>query len=453
MTGNIGESMYKWASDLFPINRSITGSGVVETLLYLQTIIPKLQIKDVKSGTQAFDWVVPNEWEIKDGYIEDHTGEKIVSFLHNNLHIVGYSIPIDKIISRQELEEHIFSLPDQPTAIPYVTSYYKASWGFCMSENQRLKLGPGPFRVVIKSRLFVGKMTYGELLIPGKSKKEILLTTNICHPSLANNELSGPVVLTALANWIESSDTKNYSYRILFLPETIGSIYYISKNLRKLRKNVIAGWTLTCLGDNNAFSFIPSRHGNTITDRASRIALRDVEELKEYSWLDRGSDERQFCSPGVDLPVASIMRSKYGEYSEYHTSLDNLHFISSQGLEESYKILKTAISIVEQNYNFRIRVKCEPQLSKRGLYPAVSIKNKNAELRNQMNVVSYLDGNHDLIDIMEKCKINFDEANKIINNLIRTGLIRKSKNIAEIIESFMKYYIYPTKGDKEIINN
>jgi aminopeptidase-like protein len=423
----VGDIMFGWAKDLFPMNRSLTGSGVRETLIYLQEIIPNLSIKEVKSGTKAFDWEVPEEWNVSDGYIEDLNGNKLISFLDNNLHVMGYSTPVDKILTKNELNEHIFTLPNQPNAIPYVTSYYKREWGFCMSHKQKLNLGSGPFHVVIKSELFKGSLSYGELVIPGKSRKEIMFTTNICHPSLANNELSGPVILTALAKWIEDYSDRKFTYRILFLPETIGAIYYISRNLRYLKRNLQAGWVLTCLGDDNKFSFIPSRTGDSNSDRVSRVVLDGLKEFREYTWLERGSDERQFCAPGIDLPVSSITRSKYGEYPEYHTSLDNLNFISPVALEGSLEIFKKIVKIMENNRFYKINIKCEPQLSKRNLYPSISIKNDNPSLRNQMNVISYLDGKHDLIDIAHKCKLDFFYINELVLNLKTHKLISEER--------------------------
>lgn len=423
----VGDIMFGWAKDLFPMNRSLTGSGVRETLIYLQEIIPNLSIKEVKSGTKAFDWEVPEEWNVSDGYIEDLNGNKLISFLDNNLHVMGYSTPVDKILTKNELNEHIFTLPNQPNAIPYVTSYYKREWGFCMSHKQKLNLGSGPFHVVIKSELFKGSLSYGELVIPGKSRKEIMFTTNICHPSLANNELSGPVILTALAKWIEDYSDRRFTYRILFLPETIGAIYYISRNLRYLKRNLQAGWVLTCLGDDNKFSFIPSRTGDSNSDRVSRVVLDGLKEFREYTWLERGSDERQFCAPGIDLPVSSITRSKYGEYPEYHTSLDNLNFISPVALEGSLEIFKKIVKIMENNRFYKINIKCEPQLSKRNLYPSISIKNDNPSLRNQLNVISYLDGKHDLIDIAHKCKLDFFYINELVLNLKTHKLISEER--------------------------
>jgi aminopeptidase-like protein len=426
MSNDIGREMYGWATNLFPINRSLTGNGVRETLEYLKSQVPELVIHQVASGTSAFDWVVPDEWTINEAYIDDENGQRVLSLVDNNLHVLGYSTPVDKVVTREELDDYLYSLPDQPKAIPYVTSYYERKFGFCMTQEQRDSLSQGPFHIFIDSRIEPGFMNYGEVYIPGASEKEVLFSTYICHPSMANNELSGPVVALALAKHLSTRNDLRYSYRFVFTVETIGSIYYISKHLKELQANVVAGWVLTCMGDDRTYSFIPSRHGNTLTDRVSRKVLRELNsDFTEYTWLDRGSDERQFCSPGVDLPVASIMRSKYEEYPEYHTSLDNLDVISPNGLQGSYNALERAIQILESNNKWKILTKCEPQLGKRGLYPNTSTKNAIDLIRNQMNVISYLDGENDVIEISEKCKIDYRETLKIIEMLNHANLVER----------------------------
>ena len=333
--------MYSWASDLFGINRSITGDGVRETLAYFSNLIPDIKIQSVPSGKKAFDWTIPDEWSINSAYIEDEFGKRIVDFNENNLHVVGYSIPVDRLIDLEELKEHIYSIPEQPDAIPYVTSYYSRTWGFCMSDNLKRSLKPGKYKVFIDSKIYPGFLDFGELIIPGETKKEVLLSTYICHPSMANNELSGPVVTAALAKWLLSLKKRKYTYRIIFIPETIGSIAYLSMKLQHMKKYTVAGFVVTCIGDNLTYSFMPSKRGDTLADRAAlHILKNNVKEFTEYSFLERGSDERQYCSPGVDLPVCSIMRSKYGTYPEYHTSLDDLSFISPAGLKGGLEIFK-----------------------------------------------------------------------------------------------------------------
>jgi aminopeptidase-like protein len=428
MTLSMGDEMYAWAEELFPINRSLTGDGVRKTLAFIKSHFNNLEIHEVPSGTPAFDWNIPNEWSVNDGFISDLDGNKLIDFTLNNLHVMGYSSPVNKIVSRAELELHLHSIPSQPDAIPYVTSYYKENYGFCLSQIQRDALGAGPFQIFIDSKLFTGSLTYGELFIPGQSEEEVLFSTYVCHPQLANNELSGPVVSMGLADYIYSLSSRRYSYRFLFTVETIGSIYYISKHLEEMKKNIIAGWVLTCIGDNRNFSYVPTRNGNSFTDKISRRVLKDLDQKYiEYSWLDRGSDERQYCSPGVDLPIGSLMRTKYGEYPEYHTSLDNLDVISSEGLQGGLEMLQSAVRILESNNRWEIKTRCEPQLGKRGLYPNISTKSSWGEIENQMNVISYLDGDHDLMQIADNCRISFDEVMKIVEKLKQAELVDLAK--------------------------
>ncbi len=417
---NIGKEMYGWASDLFPICRSITGEGVRETLLYIKEVLPKLEIRKVKSGTKVFDWEVPKEWNIKEAWIKDENGKTIVDFANNNLHIVGYSHPIDKWVTLDELQNILFSLPERPEAIPYVTSYYKKFSGFCISENERKKLKDINYHIYINSSIEDGYLNYGEYLIPGKSNKEILISTYVCHPSLANNEISGPTVSTALARHLGSSEN-NFTYRFVFLPETIGSITYLSKNYKKLKKNVIAGYNVSCVGDDRTYSFLPSRNGNTISDRAAKHVLKfNTKDFKEYTWLDRGSDERQYCSPGIDLPIASIMRSKYGEYPEYHTSDDNLSLISPEGLQGAYENILLTLKIIENNSFFVSTTLCEPMLGPRGLYDVGA----NDKPSNLVNFLSYADGKKDLIDIAEILDIPAWELFEVIKKLKQNKLIK-----------------------------
>ncbi|MFV9482463.1 DUF4910 domain-containing protein, partial [Christiangramia sp. ASW11-125] len=400
---NIGQTMYSWATDLFPINRSLTGEGVRETLRYFKNIIPELEIKNVPSGYKAFDWTVPEEWGIEEAYIENKEGEKIVDFKMNNLHVVGYSEPVDDWVSLEELNEHLYSLPEQPDVIPYVTSYYKKRWGFCLSENQRKKLQPGDYHVVVKSKFKDGVLNYGEIILPGKSKKEVFLSSYVCHPSMANNELSGPVVTIALCDWLRKLKDREFTYRIVLIPETIGSIVYLSKNLNEMKKKVFAGFNITCIGDDRCYSYLPSRTENTLSDKVALHVLNHTDpNFKRYSWLDRGSDERQYCAPGVDLPMATIMRSKYGEYTEYHTSDDNLDLISPDGLMGGFEAIKKAITVLENNKFLRTTVNCEPQLGKRGLYPTISVKGSANEARKMMNLISYCDGKLSLLEIADK---------------------------------------------------
>ncbi|WP_027416157.1 DUF4910 domain-containing protein [Aneurinibacillus terranovensis] len=417
-----GQLQYELLKRLFPICRSITGDGVRKTLKIIQEMIP-LQIHEVRTGTKVFDWEVPKEWNIRDAYILDENGNKVVDFQKNNLHVVGYSIPINKEVDLAELNQHLYSLENQPDAIPYITSYYKEHWGFCISHNQRKQLKEGKYRVYIDSELKDGFLTYGELIIPGNTKEEIFLSTYICHPSMANNELSGPVVTTYLAKWIASVQRK-YTYRIIFIPETIGSITYLSRNLPQMRQNIIAGFNVTCVGDERAYSFVPSRYGNTLADKVALNVLKYRHpDFIRYSYLDRGSDERQYCSPGIDLPITSIMRSKYGQYPEYHTSLDNLDLVSPLGLQGSYEVLKECVEVLEKNEKYKTNCLGEPQLGKRGLYPTLSTIESSKIVRAMMDFISYADGTNDLIDISNIIKVPVKDLFPIIDRLYEQNLI------------------------------
>jgi aminopeptidase-like protein len=425
----IGDYCYRLATDLFPICRSLTGPGVRETLAYLSHHLPGLTVHDVPSGAQAFDWTVPDEWIIKDAYITDESGRRIVDFHTHNLHVVGYSEPVNRWLDLEELDKHLYSLPEQPDAIPYITSYYSRRWGFCLTHQQRQSLQPGRYRAVIDSELKKGSLNYAELTIPGQTKKEVLLSTYICHPSMANNELSGPVVTTAVARWLMSLENRHYTYRIVFIPETIGSIVYISQNLNHLRNHVVAGFNITCIGDERCYSFLPSRAGDTLSDRAARHVLSHIDpEFRRYSWLDRGSDERQYCAPGVDLPIATIMRSKYGEYPEYHTSLDNLDLITPNGLEGGVNALLQAIEAIENNVRLKATTCCEPQLGKRGLYPTLSTKETGAQVAAMMNLISYCDGEYSLLEIAEIIGEPMSKLVTILKPLIENGLIEATRD-------------------------
>ncbi|NQY86535.1 MAG: DUF4910 domain-containing protein [Colwellia sp.] len=420
--------MYKWAKDLFPICRSLTGQGVRDTLAYLQKLIPELTIESINSGEQVFDWQVPDEWNIKQAYIENETGKRVVDFSDSNLHVMGYSAPVDLVLPLEELQQHLYSLPNQPDAIPYVTSYYQRRWGFCLTEKQRKSLKPGNYTVKIESTLTQGVLNYGELILPGETEKEILLSTYICHPSLANNELSGPIVTTALVQWISSLVNRKFTYRIVFLPETIGSICYLSRHIKKMQANIVAGFVITCIGDNNDYSYLPSRGEHSLADKVALHALENsVESFTKYNFLQRGSDERQYCAPGVDLPVCSVMRTKYGEYPEYHTSLDNLELISPAGLQGGFNILQQCILLLENNHKYEVTVLCEPQLGKRGLYPTLSSMNEDyTDIRTMMNFITYCDGNHDLVDIANKIGCYAINLIPLAEKLYKEGLLRKT---------------------------
>ena len=341
--------LLKICKELYPIYRSITGIGVRKSINILQKHV-NFQIHEIPSGTNVFDWIIPSEWNINTAFIQNlTTNEKVIDFANHNLHIVGYSEPIDRVMDFSELNTHLYYNDKMPNAIPYVTSYYKKTWGFCLSYNNYLKLDrTAKYRIFIDSNFNDnGSLTYAELIVPGESEKEIFFSSYICHPQMCNNELRGPVVLSAIAKYVSSISSLKYTYRFVLIPETIGSIAYLSRHLPILKKNVIAGFNLTCLGDDGSFSYIPSRNGDTLSDKiALNILTTHYPNYKSYTWFDRGSDERQYCSPGVDLPICSITRTKYGIYPEYHTSFDDFTVISEQGLEGSVDLYKKIISVI-----------------------------------------------------------------------------------------------------------
>jgi len=422
---DLGSEMYGWATDLFPICRSLTGDGVRESLAYLVDKVPAIQVKSVPSGTDAFDWKVPDEWTIRDATVTDKEGKCIVDFKKSNLHVLGYSEPVKKWVKLDELQKHLYSLPDQPDAIPYITSYYSRRWGFCIAHNDREKLADTDYYVHIDSELKPGQLNYGELIIKGETKEEVFLSTYICHPSMANNEISGPVVTLALARWLSRLGRRRYTYRIVFIPETIGSIVYLSKNLSDMKENIIAGYNITCVGDERCFSYLPSRNGDTISDHAALNVLTHLHpQFRRYTWFDRGSDERQYCSPGVDLPIASVMRSKFGEYPEYHTSLDNLSVISPAGLHGSFHALKKCIEIIENNCTPVTKVFCEPQLGRRGLYPTLSTKDTAKIVRSMMDLISCSDGSKTLLQIAGMIGQPFESLLELANKLAQAGVLK-----------------------------
>lgn len=421
----LGKQMHELCQELFPICRSITGDGFRESIAKIKKHIPELNIKEVPSGTKCFDWEIPHEWNIKDAYVIGPDGNKIIDFKRSNLHVVGYSVAINETVYLDELEEHLYSLPEQPDAIPYVTSYYKERWGFCISHAERMKLKEGAYKVVIDSTLEKGSLTYGEIILPGKSKEEIFISTYLCHPSMANNELSGPVVTTFLAKWLNSINDRKYTYRIIIIPETIGSITYLSLNYRNMKNNIIAGFNVTCVGDDRTYSYLPSRQGDSLADKVAMHVLKHIyPEYLSYSYLDRGSDERQYCSPGIDLPVCTIMRSKYGCYPEYHTSLDDLNLVTPAGLYGGYNALRKSIECIEGNEYLKASVLCEPQLGRRGLYPTISTKGSGLDVRNMMNLLSYADGTKSILEIAEIINVPMWGLFKQVNKLKDEGLLQ-----------------------------
>ena len=414
---------------LFKLNRSLTGDGNRKTLNIIKNEFKEFKIRKIKSGKKVFVWKIPPEWNIKKAHIIDKKNKKILDFKNNNLHIVGYSQPINKYLKKDKLLDHIHSLPKQPKAIPYITSYYNKYWGFCMSHLQKNQIKKyskdDKFKVLIDSKFNKkGFLNYGEILLKGKSNQEILISTFICHPSMANNELSGPIVSMSLINHFRKIKKLSKSIRFIFIPETIGSIAYLSKNLPHLKKNVIGGFNLTCIGDERNHSCMFTKYNDAPSDKALREAYLKLKiKYKTYSFLARGSDERQYNSPGVDLPITSIFRTKYGDYPEYHTSLDNFDIVTQKGITGGFKIAKKAIEILQKKIVPKNKILCEPQMGKRNLYVHINTKNTNMKTIPIMNFLQYADGKNDLNDISKKIKIKYKESKKLLNILLKNKLI------------------------------
>ena len=430
---NEGQEMYDFVCKIFPYCRSLTGEGVRQTLNDLREFItqgggPELQIFEVPSGTKAFDWTIPREWKIREAYIEDEAGNHIIDMKDNNLHVLGYSTPVDKWVSLEELKEHIYTQPDQPDCIPYVTSYYKERFGFCMSENMKNSLPEGKYHMYIDSELFDGVLNYAEIVIPGETDEEVFFSTYFCHPSMANNECSGPALSGELVKYVMSLPQRRYTYRFVYVPETIGSITYLSQgeHLSKLQKSMVAGFNLSCVGDNRDYSIVESRHADTLADRVLKNVLHYHTDNKysTYSFLKRGSDERQYNAPGVDLPVVGFCRSKFGEYPEYHTSADDLSLVSPEGLQGAYDVMTQVIDALEMNQRYQVQVLCEPQLGKRGLYPTTSQKGSYDKVKAMIDFIAYADGKTDIIDISNKILVPIDELIRFVKKLKVNNVIK-----------------------------
>jgi aminopeptidase-like protein len=419
------DTLFRFIESVWGFFRSITGTGVRQTLLKAKELVPQLEILEVPTGTKCWDWEIPQEWVFRSAQVKSLSdGAIILDAAVNNLHVVNYSQPVNLTLTLDELQEHLISDPSIPDAIPYRTSYYGSNWGFCISENHRKTLKPGLYSVVIDSEFINGSMTFGQVYIPGKVKNEILFTTYICHPMMANNELSGPAIAIGLANHLLK--TQNYySYRILFMPETIGTIYFLSQNIDYLKCNLIAGYVLTCLGDDLAWNFMPSRNGNTLSDK---VAKRSLEQLniryKLNSFSERGSDERQYCSPRVDLPVSSVMRSKYGSYPEYHTSKDDLTFISRKGLHESFEFFKHLILQFEDNRIPVAELFGEPMLSKRNLRSSIGGTYLNSDEQLISHLLAYADGSNDTFEMAKLFNVSVQKINSLVNFLQSHRLVK-----------------------------
>jgi aminopeptidase-like protein len=417
----IGREIHHFAAELYPICRSITGDGIRQTLALINDRIP-LKTFDVATGTQVFDWTVPKEWNIRDAYIKDRSGKRVVDFQQCNLHVMSYSTPVQSTLPLSELKSHLFTLPESPDWIPYRTSYYKEDWGFCLSHNQLLALEEGDYEVCIDSSLKNGHLTFAECFLPGRSSDEVLISCHACHPSLANDNLSGLSVATFLAQLLSGGDLY-YSYRFLFIPATIGAITWLAQNRTSAAK-IRHGLVLTCIGDNGRFHYKKSRQGNAVIDRVSAHVLSQMTESPEIlDFSPYGYDERQYCSPGFNLPVGCLMRSVWGSFPEYHTSADNLDFIKPQQLAASLRVCAAIVDVLENNCRYRnLSPYGEPQLGRRGLYRATG-QGITAETNAHLWVLSLSDGDHSLLEIAERSKIPFSMISEAAELLCKQGLL------------------------------
>ncbi|EAL3410381.1 DUF4910 domain-containing protein [Campylobacter coli] len=421
-----GKAMYELACELFPIPRSITGQGFRDSLEILNKTLGGgiLKFHSIKSGTKVFDWIVPDEWNVKEAYIITPKGEKICDFKKHNLHLLNYSEAIDQEIELEELQDHLYSIEEMPDAIPYVTSYYKRRWGFCLTHNERKKLKKGKYKVYIDAKHDEnGVLDYADFILPStqNSKDEILISTYLCHPSMANNELSGPVVSIFLAKWLLSLKERRYNYRFVIIPETIGSIVYLSKHLEHLKKHVKAGFVLSCLGDDHAYSLIHTPKENTLSDKVALHTLKNKENFKAFSFLDRGSDERQYNAPLVNLGIVGVCRTKYGDYDGYHNSKDDLNFISEKGLMGGLQSIQEMILNLEINAVYKNTIVCEPNLGKRGLYHTLSTAN---DIPLACNFLAYCDGENDIIDIANILNMQAYEFKELLEKIKFYGLVK-----------------------------
>lgn len=425
----IGEDLYQLINRLYPICRSITGNGVRQSLEIMQEYLP-LQVNEVPTGTAVFDWTIPKEWNINDAYIKNRKGEKLVDFNNSNLHVLNYSIAVKGTFSKQELKQHIFSLPEKPEWIPYRTSYYEEKWGFCLSHSQWQTMQDEEYEVCIDSTLEPGSLTYGEFYLPGQTEEECLFSCHICHPSLCNDNLSGIAVVLFLAKML-STQKNRLSYRFLFIPGTIGAIAWLALNENKL-SNIKAGLVATLLGDSSPFTYKKTRNGDALIDKSVIHYLKfSGDNYRLVEFFPYGYDERQFNSPGINLPVGSLTRSQYGQYPEYHTSADNLDFVTREKLEDSLKAYLSISDILDSNIVYINQYpKCEPQLGKRGLYQKIGGTNEEDKEIRRMAMLWCLnlsDGKHSLLDIADRANIPFDVIKQVAAILEENGMLTRLK--------------------------
>ncbi len=428
MSDLMKENIQRYFERLWPINRSLTGEGVVQSLEILSELLPLKQYH-APSGSQVFDWTIPQEWHVRKAYIIAPNGDKIADFNKNNLHLLGYSTPVNDFFSYEDLVKNIYTLPDQPNAIPYLTSYYKKRWGFCMAHDEFVQLPKeGMYQVVIDADLFDGKLTYADAYLPGKTSEEVVFSTYICHPSMANNELSGPLVAAFLYQQIEALKDRHYSYRFVFTPETIGTIAYLSQFGMQLKEKAKAGFIITCAGNEAPFTYKKSRKDNSETNQITEHILKyhypNYHEVVEFTPI--GSDERQYCSPGFNLPFGSLMRTMYGKYPQYHTSLDNADFISFEALEGTVEAYLKVVKGLEGNRKYQNNLPFgEIQLGKRGLYPDMSSTkgDKESSLKKILYLLNYSDGEHSMLTIAEKIGCSILELKEELDKLIAQNLL------------------------------
>jgi aminopeptidase-like protein len=421
---DLGNRLHAFVSELYPICSSITGDGLREILRRIGSRIP-LEIHEVPTGTQAFDWTVPREWNVRDAYVRNSRGEKIIDFKNSNLHLMNYSVPVNAKLSLAELKPHLYALPDRPDWIPYRTSYYRETWGFCLSQRQLDSLPEDEYEVVIDSSLEDGSLTYAQCLVPGASQEEILISCHACHPSLCNDNLSGLAVATFLAQALAATENR-YSYRFLFIPGTIGSITWLSRN-ENIVPRIKHGLVLACVGDPGAFSYKKSRRGTAEIDRAvlhllaSSGAPHNVRDFSPY-----GYDERQYCSPGFNLPVGCLNRTQHGKFPEYHTSADNLSFVTADALAGTFRFCRNLFQLLENNLTYlNLNPQCEPQLGRRGLYRLMGgLPDPGARELAMLWTLNLSDGQHSLLDVAERSTLPFASILQATKDLQQASLLR-----------------------------
>ncbi|HSS95392.1 MAG TPA: DUF4910 domain-containing protein [Terriglobales bacterium] len=421
----IGRNIFALMRELYPICRSITGDGFRQTLRRLKQEIP-LQIHEVPTGTQVFDWTVPKEWNIRDAYVKNSAGERVIDFKKHNLHVVNYSVPVDRTMPLSELRAHLHTLPEQPDLIPYRTSYYKENWGFCLPHRLLESLPEGDYQVCIDSTLENGSLTYGECLIPGQTDEEILISCHSCHPSLCNDNLSGVAVAVFLAKHLAEAQLR-YSYRFIFIPGTIGSITWLSRN--EDRASMIRhGLVLTCIGDRGHINYKKSRQGNAEIDRAmAQVLKQSGSRFEIHDFSPYGYDERQYCSPGFNLPVGCFMRTPHGKFPEYHSSADNLDLMDPASLADSLLTCLSVFKVLENNYYYQNQnPKCEPQLGRRGLYRAMGgHRDEKLQETAMLWVLNQSDGSHSVLDIVERSGLPFDVIKDAVDMLLHHDLLKR----------------------------